>query len=374
MILHLISDDKFADYAIEQFASIDPSSVFLLVKSSDKEPIRNIKNTNKVRQVSEHSPEFEDILKNISTDTSIVTHGLFYPWQERIINFVPQGVKIAWVFWGGEIYGRPDLRKSFLSTKSRWLLFLKEMKNRLKIGNTSAPYFVDQSIYQRLDYCLTDVYEDYRFVCQYANASMKELWYNYYSNEDTVGESLMDKKINGGNILIGNSSTIENNHLDAMRLLKKFDLKGRKLIVPLSYGEKWLRRLLLSKGKRMFRASFCPLCEFVDRYQYNEYLLSCSIVVMNHYRPQAMGNLITSLWLGSKVYMSKKSILFQYFKRIGLVVFSIEEDLTPRNGKALQNLEEFFVDENRRILWDVYGKENVLAKVEAVVKELNPTK
>ena len=95
MILHLISDDKFADYAIEQFASIDPSSVFVLVGSSDKEPIKNIKNIDKVRQVSEHSMEFEDLLKNISIGTSIITHGLFYPWQERIINSVPQEVKIA---------------------------------------------------------------------------------------------------------------------------------------------------------------------------------------------------------------------------------------------------------------------------------------
>ena len=87
-----------------------------------------------------------------------------------------------------------------------------------------------------------------------------------------------------------------------------------------------------------------------------------------------MGNLITSLWLGAKVYMSKRSVLFQYFKRIGLVVFSIEEDLIPQNGKALQNLEEFFVDENRRILRDVYGKNSVLTRVETVVKELNPVK
>lgn len=372
MSLHLITDDKFADYAINQFLSIDSSSVFLLVKTSENEKIKNIEHISEVKQIVVGSEEFICFFENISYYSTVIVHGLFYPWQGEILRMLPPQIKIAWIFWGGEIYGRPDLKLRFFSNKSKILYFGRKLIKTIKRQIQEKPYFIDKSIYQRTNYCLTDVHEDFEFVRDYTHSSMKELWYNYYSIEETLGE-LKHEKVNSNNILIGNSCTLENNHLDAFNVLKKFDLSDREIIVPLSYGDIWLKNILLKYGQSLFGSSYLPLTDFLNRNEYNRYLMSCSVVVMNHYRPQAMGNLITSLWLGSKVYMSNKSLLFSYFKRLGIYVFSIEDELKTSNKMALNNLDEYQIEHNRNILKDIYGKENVMFRVKEIVTELNRT-
>src|SRR6185503_12335549 len=58
---------------------------------------------------------------------------------------------------------------------------------------------------------------------------------NYYSCEDVflVGSS---SNMAGPDILVGNSATPENNHLEVIEHLARLGTAGRKVIVPLSYG------------------------------------------------------------------------------------------------------------------------------------------
>lgn len=373
MILHLITDDKFADYAIEQFLLIDSRSTFILIKSSVNENVKNIKNIDKIRQIVDDSDEFYRLFENLNAYSAVITHGLFYPWQEKILNKTPQNVKKGWVFWGGDIYSRPDLKLKYLSPKSKILYYGKSIKNIFKGLRPGNFFCVDKSVFQGLDYCLTDVHEDFEFVKKYTSSDMKEIWYNYYSIEDTIGV-LKEKKVDGNNILIGNSGTLENNHLDVFSTLKKYKLSDRNIIIPLSYGELWLRNILVKAGKKVFGSSFIPLVDFLDRDTYNNYLLSCNVIIMNHFRPQAMGNLITSFWLGAKVYMSRNSLLFTYFKRHGLLVYSIEDELKKNNINALKGLDDNQISHNRKILNEIYGKEQVMTKVKILVDELTEKK
>jgi hypothetical protein len=343
----------------------------LLVKEDPDFEIKHIKNIDKVMVLSADSSQYDKFLECIDRYSAVISHGLFYRWQEKILLSVSDKVKVAWVFWGAEIYGRSDFGSTYFAPKTKMLYWSKKLKRILKSTyRNNKSFFANYGSYKHIHYCLTDVHEEFEFVKNYTQSTMKELWYNYYSIEETLGE-LQHTSLSGTNILVGNSCTLENNHLDTFKILNNFDLGDRKLIVPLSYGENWVRKILLKKGRKMFGNSFFPLLDFMERDNYNRHLTSCSIVVMNHYRQQALGNIITSLWLGAKVYLNKKSCLYTYLLRLGIQVLSIEDDLVPSNKSALEPLNSHKVEKNREILMREYGRDAMQDKINKLVKALN---
>ena len=353
MILHLLFPDKFGEYAIRQFSEPEMHSEFVIVSSSSS--VDTVDSNKGARVVYEDKAEFDSLLNSLAAYKAIVIHGLFFPWQERILRSIPRNVKVAWVFWGGDIYNRSDIRNNYLSSSSKRLLQKQSIKRIIKNRRIKEQYEIPYELMRRIDFCLTDITEDYCFVKDYLNNSIKDLWYNYYSVEETIG-ALMDSMCNGKNILIGNSSSLECNHLDGLKALKKMNLTTvDSIYAPLSYGESWLRNEIITCGKRLFGNKFFPLTSFLPREEYNKIIQSCAVAIMPHYRPQAFGNILTALWLGTRVYMSRHSQLFVFFKRIGTFIFSIEEDFNRNNTLALLPLSDYETEINRRIISSLYS-------------------
>ena len=223
---------------------------------------------------------------------------------------------------------------------------------------------------KRIDYCLTDIPEDFTFVKGYLQSDIKELWYNYYSVEETIGD-LADSACNGNNVLIGNSCSLTCNHLDGLKMVRKLNLPAKaKVYVPLSYGEAWLKKAVSKWGSLLLGDRFTPLMSFLSRDKYNMIIKSCSIVIMPHYRPQAFGNMLTALWLGSRVFLSERNKLFSFFKRIGTIVFSIEHDLSS-SCIVLGPLSEVERKQNRDAISSLYRKEVMYSKNLQIVSVLN---
>ena len=323
-----------------------------------------------VQQIKSNSREFNELLNRLGDYNAIILHGLFHPWQAKVLTAVPSNVKVAWVFWGADIYGRNNIRNNYISTSSKILLGLHNLKYTLTRRKHKKSYEIPLDLLNRIDYCLTDIHEDFTFVKQYLGNGIKELWYNYYSIEETLGD-LAGSTISGENILIGNSCTIECNHLDAFHVLKTFKLNNSKLIIPLSYGESWLQKIIIRTGGHLFGSRLTPLVDFLPRDEYNHIILGCSVAIMPHYRPQAFGNILTALWLGCRVYLSEKNTLLHFFKRIGITIFSIEHDLKPNNINALTALPEDKRSINRSIISGIYSKEIMHQKNKELVKILD---
>lgn len=369
MILHLLFDDKFGEYAVRQFSGEEMHSEFVIVAHSSAPDCSRKFDGGRV--VLEDREEFLFLLQRLGDYKAIVLHGLFYPWQERVLRAIPDHVKVAWVFWGGDIFGRKDIAGNFLSASSKRLQRIQSMKRFIKSRSITDRFEMPLELLRRIDYCLTDIPEDFTFVKEYLDSDIKELWYNYYSVEETIGD-LKDSRCNGRNILLGNSSSLECNHIDGLRAIRKMDfVSSEKVFVPLSYGESWLRKEIIKRGKKMLGQRFLPLCDFLPRDKYNQIIQSCSVAVMPHYRPQAFGNILTALWLGTRVFMSSRSHLLSFFKRIGAVVFSIEEDFDISNSLALQPLSDEETELNRRIISSIYCTDVMYQKNRVVVQTLD---
>ena len=369
MILHLLFYDIFGEYAIRQFSGEEMYSEFVIVANSNDPNCSN--KFNGIPVILEDEDGFLALLDRLGEYKAIVLHGLFYPWQERVLRAVPEHVKVAWVFWGGDIYGRKDIADNYLSASSKWLRRKQNLKRLIKHRKVQERYEIPYELLKRIDYCLTDIPEDFAFVKQYLGTDIKELWYNYYSVEETIG-SLINSRCNGNNILLGNSSSLECNHIDGLRAIKKMDMASSAIVyAPLSYGESWLRKEISRRGKRLFGEKFHPLTGFLPRTEYNRIVQSCSVAVMPHYRPQAFGNILTALWLGTRVYMSNRCELFVFFRRIGVFIYSIEDDLNAGNTSALLPISEEETEVNRRVIASLYGIDAMQEKNKIIVKTLN---
>lgn len=367
MILHLLTDEQFTDYAIAQFSAPEMESEFVLIPCNHED--WTVKLMDKCTIIKRKSPEFDALLNRLDQYSGIIFHGLFWRgWQQPILERVPDNVKVAWVFWGGDIYSRHEEYDKFFAPITNTICQIRRIIKRKKtvvFNDIALRYF------QRIDYCLTDEREEYEYASQFANKRFEYLWYNYYSLEETIG-SLLNEKCAGNNILIGNSANEKNNHFDILwkvwRNRKQLRNPERKLIIPLSYGAPWVRGLIVNHWKKIFGDRVCCLETYIPRNEYNTLLLSCSTMILGYTQPAAQGNIITGLWLGMRVYLSEKNMTYQYFKRIGCVVYSIESDL-EKYGYA--PMDEKDVVQNRAVLKEWYSKENMHKRNLEIVKALS---
>lgn len=367
MILHLLTDEKFTDYVIRQFVEPEMHSEFVLIPSNNS--MHLVKNIDKCRIVSSHSTAFKNLLDALGTYTGIVLHGLFWSeWQTQVLEAVPSHVKVAWVCWGGEIYSSRNSGYTFRAPATKLLLRLRSIMKRER---RSSDWEVPRSLYKRLDFCTTSIEEEYEYAKSFFQSEMRHIWYTYYSIEETVGK-LMNARCYGNNVWLGNSASICNNHFDVILLLARrkcrSHLNGRQVITPLSYGEPWMRSFVCRAGGAVFGDSFRPLKSFLPRDEYNSLMLGCSTMIIGATEPLAQGNIITALWLGMRVYLSEKSMSFHFFKRIGVIVFSLESDLSEYFFSPLTDED---VLHNREILSRVYGLEHVMQGAKSLVQALS---
>lgn len=369
-ILHICTDDKFTDYVIKQFMAPEMVSEFVLVPSNNAKNL--VSQVDQCKIVCQGSSDFDVLLNSLNQYSAIVLHGMFWgKWQVPILQHIPKSVKVAWVFWGGDLYARQDLRNSFYSPISAILNRLHKRKISINIDTS---WEIALNLYNRVDYCITSLYEEFEYAQRYTKASFQYFWYSYYSVEDTIGEALLNSQCDGSNIWIGNSAALVNNHFDILwHLLKKGmlrKLKGCQVVMPLSYGEPWVRNLVKKVGAFLFGKRLQTLEQYIPRNEYNALMLSCSTMVIGYLEPAANGNIMTALWLGMRVYLSEKSMAYTYYKRIGCHIFSIEHDLNRKNKDCFARLSYEDVIQNRTALMQEYGKRHTDQAVRELVEIL----
>jgi len=93
------------------------------------------------------------------------------------------------------------------------------------------------------------------------------------------------------------------------------------------------------------------LIELMPFEKYLEFLSKIDIAIFGHKRQQAMGNIITLLGLGKKVYMRSDITSWQLFQNIGVKVFDVEnidleliDEHTKRDNQ--QKIKKYFSEES----------------------------
>ncbi|MBS4539284.1 TDP-N-acetylfucosamine:lipid II N-acetylfucosaminyltransferase [Clostridium sp. D2Q-11] len=293
--------------------------------------IRKVKTS---RRNIEFIERFEslNLIKDMYKAEKIIIHGLFSPLLLVILFFQPWLLKKSyWVAWGGDLYYYKHREKSMKSN-------FYELIRTFVIRNMRG--------------IITHIKGDYELAKKWYGAKGKFLFsfmypsnlYKEYNISEVKKDS--DKKY----IQIGNSANLSNNHLEIFKKLEKYKNDNIEIICPLSYGNIEYRNQVIKEGERIFGRKFNPLLEFLPFNQYLELLSKIDIAIFNHDRQQAMGNIITLLGLGKKVYIKNNITSWDFCLEHGLTVFSSNKSFdclykeldTEKRVRNINNVKEIF--------------------------------
>jgi hypothetical protein len=126
-------------------------------------------------------------------------------------------------------------------------------------------------------------------------------------------------------ILVGNSATSSNNHLDIFRKLLIHKIKDINIYCPLSYGDSKYGKYIEEEGKTYFGNKFHALLDFMPLKNYLELLSDIDIAIFAHDRQQAMGNIISLLGLGKTIFLKKNTTSWEFLYNLGFFIKTFED-------------------------------------------------
>lgn len=337
MILHLVHDDKVVPRMIKLFDEYCPSNnIFVCVtRKKHKSQLRFLKDSNIILSYSREAQKLPwDKIEKICIHYLDI-HKILFLYTHRSPIHIKK-IKIIWFMWGGDIYEYLERRgfhqysenNSFRHIKTSYpkIFGVKSVDNCLGyiIFNLISDIVLKYFYTYRINYIVSSIEEFNLFESYIHFTNFKELLeFSYYSIEDTIG-ILANCHVSGNGVMIGNSASPSNNHEYIYEYIKKLDFSDKRIFLPVSYGreEKYLLKVY-EKYSNIHNVSF--LNDFLPLDSYNELMTNCTTFIYGNFRQEAWGNILIALYLGGKVYLSKYSPLFDYCKRLGFVLFTLED-------------------------------------------------
>lgn len=381
-LLHICPDDKFIDIAIELFNSTQCHNSYVCIKETEQS-FNYIKSSH-VFSIS--SDDLMEKCKNSNYDV-FVFHSLDFSCYRYVLS-IPIEKKIIWLSWGYDLYqslgGYPaiypiklfkPITQRFINAEKKVCLFkrikktvkafcfpvrtyklIKETKERIQKRVEEQ-----NEVLKRIDYISTILPSEYCLLKENRQIKAKYFPFQYtcFSKKERTELIDFDK---AQWILIGNSATATNNHLDIYDLCRKRNILNT-LYVPIAYGDKSYIEELKRNSSGL---SVVYQEDFLSAEIYRARLKNCRVCVFGHLRQQALGNIIIALLQGSKVFLYKESMVYKYLKDEGYVVFSIEDDLFPSNVEIALNCED--IQNNSRKILDWFLSEKI---VDLISERLN---
>ncbi len=319
-ILHVMILEKFLppfiDFVDEHFGRDNHHYVFI---SGEKYDYGLTKEHN-VEFLYTDDDIFITLLGYMKIAKKIILHGLWRDKVNILLYFNPQLLKKCyWVMWGGDFY-------------------FPELHNQIK-----------HQIIKNMGNCIPVTYDDYIYIQSfYASKATYHTCINYPKSIKIPEYEVRDSVLSVKKIMIGNSATSTNRHLDVFDLLKQYS--NLQIFVPLSYGDKMYASQVIEQGKKLFK-EFFPLVDFMEYEQYLDILKTIDIVIFNHNRQQGVGNIILLLGLGKTLYLSRDNNAYNMLKDLGIVFYDILslndtlgeislEDKKKNRALILQNYSE----------------------------------
>jgi hypothetical protein len=272
-------------------------------------------------------------------------------FHAALINKYFHNKKIVWILWGGDIYqsGFISHEKNILEQTKKHIKKSKWQILKFAIGRNRWRFPILFSRYRamlKVDYLITVLPSEYEYITSnIPKLRAKQVLWNYSLEQSFIYPSIVNKS-NRKNIIVSHNGYPTNNHFDSFEILKKLNLEDRRIIVPLSYGNKDYSNKVLNYGEREFGSSFMPLIDYLPLGKYIEILNSCSVAIFNNIRQQGVGNLIILLKLGIKIYLNENGMAWKFMHDLGIKVYSINCDLN--NKDALDPLDIEIAKSNRK--------------------------
>lgn len=357
MILHVVTDEKFIDCAYKIFeTATNNNNRFILPTNILK--LKYIKEAN-VELIPIKVFNSKGFAQSIDDYELVVLYGYTKLYENFVLN-LSLNIPILWIGYGFDYYSKmrpasfplllPKTQK--LVYKQRPIELIKEPLKSLFRSITGHTY---KKLISRINYFAPILEEEYE-LCKKNIPGMHADYVSWNFDSETVEYKIKQTQHmlvskDSKDILLGNSSSYSNNHIEAIDLLAENDLIGinTKIILPLSYGDEKYRNIVIEYAKKKLGESpIIPLVDFMPKEEYTKVIADCRYVVMNHLRQQAMGNINIKLRCGASVFLNKSNPAYIYYKKLGIKLFTIDDlknckslsdfNLTPEEAKKNYDL------------------------------------
>ncbi|RBW48129.1 TDP-N-acetylfucosamine:lipid II N-acetylfucosaminyltransferase [Marinobacter sp. F3R11] len=269
----------------------------------------------------------------------IILHGLFTRVVTKMLFLMPWLLKKTyWFIWGNDLYGK------------------KAPGSNPGLKNISRRFVI-----RHLGHLVTHVPGDIDLARSWYGAGGKAhhclMYTSNVFSEPCVGE----RPTGFVEIQVGNSADPSNNHLEVFEKLAALQTDNFRVSVPLSYGDQQHARRVIEKGKKLFGDRFVPLVDFLPLHQYQGFLATIDIAIFNHKRQQGLGNLVSLLGMGKKVYLRRDVSTARMLDSLEVGWFDVEKiDLSP--------LPDPLKDGNVQRIRQAYSKPNLIAQLDEIFK------
>lgn len=363
MILHLIDDEKIAPRTIELFEKALPNQNFFVCF---RMPVQRIVPSDRI--------VYEDQIEGLDFGvfSKVFIHYLSDRKRAFYNKYIKKEIETYWFVWGGDIYNDLMTSRGFNTYYEPLYggvrLFIK---NRLAKAGIK-PYFKDnlRFIKEHVNYMLT-IPEEYKLFRKYLNDYLPphcDIEFFYYPIDKIIGQTLLEKwcDVDSRKIVVGNCATVSNNHCYAFKYLKSCSLEGFTIVPVLSYGgtKKYVDHVN-EEGKKYFGEAYQPQLSFLPIDEYNAFMCQSSFYVYGNWRQEAVGNIVIALYMGAKVFLSKKSPLLEFYRNKGLAIYELEQ----MDSKSLLPLSDELRAKNRELMLHNYNEALLMERIRKVWSE-----
>lgn len=359
-IVHLAQDEKFLPLARSLFEEAFPGVNTFVVCRLPKYKQKFLKSGKQVRYRHPLCFRFPWLMPELRGADMVVVHSMT-KHHARALRGVSRKSLVVWIGYGFDYYG---LLAHHIG--GYWLPRTEALLARLNLLREDSESTSKARIAQVAD--RVHVFSVNPSETALLRTALPQLQASFHSLpsftvEDTFDQG--DADMDGPDVLMGQSASPHNNHLDAFELLRDSLPATSRLIVPLSYGNQCYADHIEQVGRDMFGDRFVPMRGWLPIDEYQRQITSCGVVVMNHRRQKAVGNISSALYRGAKVLLQRCNPLVDFFTELGAVVFLVD-DLAADPAQAWQPLTEAQRQANRQAIERRYGRAQVVARIRAL--------
>ncbi|MGN8225762.1 TDP-N-acetylfucosamine:lipid II N-acetylfucosaminyltransferase [Gracilimonas sp. BCB1] len=291
----------------------------------------------------------EILWKHINEAEVIFAHFL----NEHIASFInnlDEPKKIVWFCWGQDLYDLGRFRNDFLLQKTRKAYYktgltnLNQLKNILQkaLGRFNDFLPPNRSVLKAIQkaHVIVPVVQG-----DYDNLKAKypidaEVFNVNYVNNVFFKQPEVDSTQPRKNILVGNSASFTNNHIEAIDLLSNFSLNDLSVYIPLTYGKEKYAQLIKEYAFKKLHDQAQIIENRLPLDDYMSIFSNCRSVIMNHCRQQAMGNILLAFWFETTLFLNPKADHYKDLSQKGFKILNVSDfnpELELSNQEKKQN-------------------------------------
>ena len=345
MILHIFNNQKKFSVGYFQFlkdngVSFDDTLVYHYGKKIDAFDEMGLK----VKYLKNwflpmgHSQLYKDMLRA----ERIIVHCLASPYLLWFLYINPELCKkVYWIVWGKDLY-----IYHIAKHKTPWLLLYEAFR---------------RPVIKRIGHVVSMYEEEYDLVKKWYHNEGEviyvRMFYPYCLKSENKNASAPKVKKEGDKlcVLLGNSASKTNEHIDAIDILSKNPDILDKVYCPLSYaGSRMHANKVRKYGLAKLKDKFKPLMEFMPLDEYDRIWAEADIAVFNQRRQEATGNIYSLIMQKKTIYLRPVTTPWMFFKRVGIKIGEFSEDA------VLTTFDQATLEENARIFNSIFNHEDCI--------------